>query len=118
MITIHGSSITVTLPYQPGFVAPVNRQVAELIAIDGSTIRQVSAFAASARRMAYAGPVRESVAYQLRTMIAASASVVVAPGDGHAYTATINNLIAPATVSTSRAMIQISFDCAISAVIV
>lgn len=117
MITIHGSNITVTLPHQPGFVAPVNRQVAELVAIDGSTIRQVSAYAASSRRLAYSGMVRESDAYQLRTMIATSASVVIAPGDGHAYTATINNLIAPATVPTARNMIQVTFDCAISAVI-
>jgi Flp pilus assembly CpaF family ATPase len=117
MITIHGSGVTVMLPHQPAFSAPIVRQVAELIALDGSTIRQVSAYQTSARKLTYSGPVRESVAFQLRTMIGTSASVVVAPGDGHAYTATINNLVAPAFVSTSNASVVVSFECALSAVI-
>lgn len=118
MITIHGSGVTVEIPHQPGFSAPVSRQVAEMVALDGSIIRQVSAYQASSRRMQYAGPVRESAAYQLRSMIAASASVVIAPGDGHAYTATINNLVAPAFVADSSALVAVSFECALSAVVV
>lgn len=117
MITIHGSGVTVAIPHQPGFSAPVSRQVAEMVALDGSIIRQVSAYQTSARKLQYIGPMRESVAYQLLTMVSTSASVVVAPGDGHAYTATVNNLVAPAFVADSRAMVVVSFECALSAVI-
>jgi len=118
MISIHGSGIHVKLPHQPGFAAPTTRQVAELIALDGSIIRQVSALQPSAKKMSYSGPVRESLAWQLRLMAEASASVVIAPGDGHAYAATINELVCPATSATGVRSIEISFTVAVSEAIV
>ena len=118
MMSIHGSGIHIKLPYQPGAMAPTKRQVAELIALDGSIIRQVSALQASSKKMSYSGPVRESLAWQLRLMIEASSSVVVAPGDGHAYAATINELVCPATSATGARSIEVSFTVAVAEAIV
>jgi hypothetical protein len=117
MITIHGSSITVQLPSQSAFSAPTTRQVVELIALDGSVIRQVSALQQSSKRLRYSGHARSSDAILLRSMITTSPSVVVAPGDGRAYTATINEVATDATDASSSAMMPLSFVCMITELI-
>lgn len=118
MSTIHGSGITVQLPYQPGFLFVPQRQEATLIAIDGSLIQQRSALSVSSIKATYNGHMRESDAVRLKAMAETSASVVIAPGDGTVYAASITVPITPATDPSGSSMITVSFSCSVSEQIV